>query len=111
MELELVNLLRRAAGYEPQSIEAYTAESIPFVIDLMRSFEKSPTDILNQGQHGVGYYGSYFLVGHYLVELYGEDVFTQLMLYPENAEALTGKSIDEIIADWDQYVTEAMETP
>lgn len=111
MELELVNLLRRAAGYEPQSIEAYTAESISFVLDRMRSFEKSPTDILNQGQHGTGYYGSYFLIGHYLVELYGEDVFTQLMLYPENAEALTGKSIDEIIADWDQYVTEAMETP
>ena len=111
MELELGNLFRRAAGDEPQSIEAYTAECIPFVLDRMRSFEKSPTDILNQGQHGIGYYGSYFLFGHYLVELYGEDVFTQLMLYPENAEALTGKSIDEIIADWDQYVTEAMETP
>lgn len=111
MELERANLLRRAAGYEPQSIEAYTAESIPFVLDRMRSFKKSPTDILKQGQHSKGYYGSYFLVGHYLVELYGEDVFTQLMLYPENAEALTGKSIDEIIADWDQYVTEAMETP
>ncbi len=109
MEIELGNLFRLAAGFEALSVPEYTAISIPSILNRMRTYEKSPTDILYLGERGIGQYGSYFLIGQYLVETYGEDVFVQLMIYPENAESLTGKTLDEIVEDWDRYISEMME--
>ena len=36
----------------------------------------------------------------------GEEVFSKLMLFPEDAEELVGKTLDEVIAEWDRMVIE-----
>lgn len=43
---------------------------------------------------------------HYLLDLYGEDTVTQILLFPETVETSTGKTWEEQEADWRQYMLE-----
>lgn len=43
---------------------------------------------------------------HYLLDLYGEETVTEMYLYPETVETITGKTWEELQADWRQYMEE-----
>lgn len=43
---------------------------------------------------------------HYLLDLYGEETVTEMFLYSENVEALTGKTWEELQAEWWQHMAE-----
>ena len=110
MEYDLSLLITRAEGGELPSFEEYDQESRQTILSIMASFKMSPAKILDwTDDQGVGYYGSYYLIGEYLAEQFGEEMFIQLMMYPEKAEELAGRSMDEIIAEWDRYVREEMD--
>lgn len=90
-----------------QSYEEYLKETTEYVLGRMRAMKLSPTEILySSGERGTGYAGSYYLIGQNLAEEYGEEVFSKLMLFPEDAEELVGKTLDEVIAEWDRMVIE-----
>ena len=40
----------------------------------------------------------------YLVDKYGEEAFVEIMLHEENAPELTGKTLDELIDEWSEYI-------
>ncbi len=68
----------------------------------LASKDISPTKELKTND---GWYGKYYSFGLYLSDIYGEETFGQLMLFPERAADLVGKTIDELVADWDNYVS------
>lgn len=42
----------------------------------------------------------------YLVDLYGEDEVCNLLLFPETVEDITGKTWEELRAEWEQHIRE-----
>ncbi len=49
-------------------------------------------------------YWAFYSIGAYLAERFPEELFCQLMVSPENAEQLTGETMEQIIADWSAFV-------
>lgn len=43
-------------------------------------------------------------ISRYLMELYGEDTVFDLYLYPETVEDVTGKTWNELQAEWEQHI-------
>ena len=43
-------------------------------------------------------------ISHYLIDRYGEDTTSQLMLFPNTVEEVTGKSWDEWRQEWKAYI-------
>ncbi len=48
-------------------------------------------------------------ITRYLLDLYGEDIVVQILLFPETVESATGKSWEELEGDWQQHLTEKFE--
>ena len=71
--------------------------------ERMSSMDLNPTEIL-MAEGNKEYYGAYALISFYIVEQYGENLFVQLMLYPEKSMELVGKTIEEIVQEWDENV-------
>lgn len=46
---------------------------------------------------------------HYLLDLYREDVVVQILLFPEIVETVTGKTWEELKADWERYMEKKFE--
>lgn len=43
-------------------------------------------------------------ISRYLIDLYGEDEVYNLMLFPETVEDVTGKTWEELAAEWEQHI-------
>ena len=59
------------------------------------------------GEYELDYYAGGNAINsfnRYLINLYGENTVCDLMLSPETAEDITGKTWDELEAEWKQYI-------
>ena len=70
------------------------------------SMEISPVEELKKND---GWYGKYYSFGLYLSEIYGEETFGQLMIFPEKAYELVGKTMDTLTSEWEEYVKSCIE--
>ena len=82
--------------------EEYFEELKDFNTKQVASMDASPTKELKKND---GWYGKYYSFSMYLVDLYGEYDFAQLMMFPARSDEIVGKPFDEIVADWDNYVS------
>jgi len=82
--------------------EEYFEELKDLNTEQVASMDASPTKELKKND---GWYGKYYSFSMYLVDLYGEYDFAQLMMFPERSDEIVGKPFDEIVADWDNYVS------
>lgn len=46
---------------------------------------------------------------HYLLDQYGEDTVPQILLFPETVESVTGKTWDDLRAEWQEYMEKKFE--
>ena len=96
----------KAEGKEPVSFEEYTEETRAFITEKMSSMQKSPGEVLlTMDDDGKVYFGSYYMIADYLAGLYGEESFTRMMTDPVETETLVGKDLDQLIDDWNAYMT------
>lgn len=96
-----VNVATGAREGVPLNLEEYRQELRKEDAEWLQSLEISPSAELRSDD---GWYGKYYSFGLYLSDVYGEYTFGQLMLYPEKTIDLVGKTIDELVADWEEYI-------
>ena len=91
---------------EPLTQQTVTPEK--YVVErfskMMVDSDITPTEILLSQDPSSDNYAAYYSVAAYLVEQYQKEIFVQLMVFPEKCEELTGRPMEEILADWDQWV-------
>ncbi len=85
----------------PATAEEYYLER--FVVWVDSSGYTPREKLYTTEMMGVKYSG-YYSIASYIVSRYGEETFGQLMLYPENAVALTGRDIDTIVDEWEAEI-------
>ncbi|MBQ2603263.1 MAG: hypothetical protein II583_07645 [Oscillospiraceae bacterium] len=70
-------------------------------LSVINQKELSPREQLITGSQ---YYTAKAFLAMYLVDKYGEEAFVEIMLHEENAPELTGKTLDELIDEWSEYI-------
>lgn len=110
LDYELTQLDLRAKGEAPKTLEEVREENVDFILRRWVEIEKTPAEVLySSKEDNYGRYGAYWLISEYLAQEYGEEAAVQLLMNEKVTEKLTGKTLDELVADWDEYTQKLME--